>query len=139
MRNPLRWLLVGFFSWIHVAAASPEERGIEVRDPSAVKAGYVNFMGTLMAGAGLRFNNPYRLATPLGDSAESVSRTATYGDLGFGIVLGNPAKFLHGGALRVSFALEGVTTGCKSQPICISPLPADGVQRITPDARPRGS
>ncbi len=77
-------------------------------EPFATKPGYAQFFATTMAGAGLRFNNPYRLATPLGDDAESVSRTATYFDLGLAMTLGNPLGFQHGGALRTSVALEGV-------------------------------
>ncbi len=74
----------------------------------AQKGGYMQLFATSMVGSGLRFNNPYRLATPLGDSAESVSRTATYVDLGIAATLGNPLGFQHGLALRASIALEGV-------------------------------
>jgi hypothetical protein len=56
----------------------------------------------------LRFNNPYRLSTPLGSTAESVSRTAAYVDLGIAATLGNPVGFQHGLALRLTLAVEGV-------------------------------
>ena len=51
-------------------------------DPFASKPGYVQLFLTSFFGDGLRFNNPYRLATPLGDNAESLSRTAPYVDIG---------------------------------------------------------
>lgn len=68
----------------------------------------MHIFGTFGFGAGLRFNNPYRLSTPLGDSAESVSRTATYADFGAGFSVGSLRGFQHGMALRVSVATEGV-------------------------------
>ena len=67
---------------------------------------YAQLQATAFVGDGLRFNNPYRLATPLGSSAESVSRTAAYADVGIAAAFG--AAFAHGAALRASFALEGV-------------------------------
>lgn len=69
---------------------------------------YMRFVGTLLGGTGVRFNNPYRLATPLGDDAESVSRTAAYVDLGLAMLVGTPTKFQHGPAMRLSFAVEGI-------------------------------
>jgi hypothetical protein len=75
---------------------------------SRTKPGYVQLFATALVGDGLRFNNPYRLATPLGSTAESVSRTATYLDLGLAATIGAPLGFQHGIAFRVSLALEGV-------------------------------
>ena len=79
-------------------------------EPAAdqTKPGYVQLFGTALFGDGLRFNNPYRLATPLGATAESVSRTATYVDLGIAATLGSPLGFQHGLAVRASFATEGI-------------------------------
>jgi hypothetical protein len=74
----------------------------------ATKSGYAQVFATTFVGDGLRFNNPYRLATPLGSSAESVSRTAAYGDVGLAATLGAPSGLQHGLALRMSFAVEGV-------------------------------
>ena len=59
-------------------------------------------------GDGLRFNDPYRLSTVLGSSAEEVSRTASYVDLAATITLGDPRKLQPGFSLHVSLALEGV-------------------------------
>lgn len=77
-------------------------------DPFATKPGYAQIFATTFVGTGLRFNNPYRLATPLGDDAESVSRTASYVDLGLGATFGAPLGLQHGVALRTSAAVEGV-------------------------------
>lgn len=86
------------------ALATPVYRG----SPFDTKPGYLQVFATTYVGTGLRFNNPYRLATPLGDDAESLSRTATYGDVGFAMTFGNPLGVQHGAALRTSFAVEGV-------------------------------
>lgn len=77
-------------------------------DPFAVKPGYAQLFVSAMGGTGLRFNNPYRLATPLGTDAESVSRTAGYVDIGVAGTLGNPLGLQHGLALRNTVAVEGV-------------------------------
>jgi hypothetical protein len=76
--------------------------------PPVTRSGYAQLFATAFLGDGLRFNNPYRLATPLGSSAESVSRTAAYTEIGIAATLGAPAGLQHGAALRMSFALEGV-------------------------------
>lgn len=55
------------------------------------------------------FNNPYRLATQLGEDARSVSLTATYADLGLGLAFGPPDGLQHGAAVHASFALAGVS------------------------------
>jgi hypothetical protein len=96
-----------------VATAEPvrhSERAIE--GPSAPSgAGTaeapISALLALSFGRGLRFNNPYRLATPLGDSAESVSLAATYLDLG-GALLFGPGEFRQGMALGGSVALQGI-------------------------------
>ena len=77
-------------------------------DPFRVKPGYFQLFVTSFVGDGLRFNNPYRLATPLGGNAESVSRTAPYIDIGLAATFGNPLGLQHGAALRTSAALHGV-------------------------------
>jgi hypothetical protein len=64
---------------------------------------------TALVGDGLRFNNPYRLATVLGSSAQSLSRTASYADLGGAVAFGDPSQMAHGAAVRVSVALDGVS------------------------------
>jgi len=61
----------------------------------------------LSFGRGVRFNNPYRLSTPLGESAESVSLAAAYLDLG-GALLFGPGDFRHGASLSGAVALQGI-------------------------------
>jgi hypothetical protein len=78
------------------------------KDPFATRPGYGQVFATMYFGDGLRFNNPYRLATPLGGDAESVSRTAAYVDFGMGITFERPLALQHGMALRSSFSVEGV-------------------------------
>jgi hypothetical protein len=68
----------------------------------------IDVVATAYVGDGLRFNNPYRLATVLGSNAQSLSRTAGYVDVGGALFAGNPSRLAHGLALRVSVALEGV-------------------------------
>lgn len=79
--------------------------------PLAKKTPSAEIFATAFVGDGLRFNNPYRLATPLGSSAESVSRTAAYTDIGAAVTLGDPLGVQHGLALRMSIAMEGVHQG----------------------------
>lgn len=76
---------------------------------SEPKSGYFRMLGTLAFGRGLRFNNPYRLATQLGDEPESLSLTAPYIDLGAAVAFGSPDGIQHGGALHLSAALSGVS------------------------------
>jgi hypothetical protein len=88
--------------------ASATDAVDESHAPTDRKFGWFDFFGTAFVGDGLRFNNPYRLATVLGSTAESLSRTAAYTDLGGAILIGNPSVIAHGLVLRVSVALEGV-------------------------------
>jgi hypothetical protein len=81
------------------------------RSPTTRKPGWVDVFATGFVGDGIRFNNPYRLATVLGSDAQSLSRTASYADVGVAAVLGDPIGFAHGLALRMSIALEGVQQG----------------------------
>lgn len=62
---------------------------------------------SLAIGRGLRFNNPYRLATPLGGTAESVSLASTYLDIGAALLFGE-RHFRHGAALGGDVALQGI-------------------------------
>jgi hypothetical protein len=87
-----------------VARADEEES----HAPIETRGGWLDLSATAFVGDGLRFNNPYRLATILGSNAESLSRTAAYADVGATMMLGDPSKLAHGLALRTSVALEGV-------------------------------
>ena len=67
----------------------------------------IDLAATTFFGDGFRFNNPYRLASVLGSTAQSLSRTASYADVGGAISLGDPARLTQGMAVRVSISLEG--------------------------------
>jgi len=87
---------------------APRTARAERESPFATKSGYAQLVATVMGGTGLRFNNPYRLSTPLGGDAESVSRTPAFIDLGLAATfLGDPLGIQHGPSLRTTFALEG--------------------------------
>jgi hypothetical protein len=90
------------------ALAVTDAHAREKEEPFKTKDGYAQLFVSVMGGTGLRFNNPYRLPTPLGEDAESVSRTAGYLDIGLAGTLGNPLGFQHGFALRTTVAVEGV-------------------------------
>ncbi|MBK8257310.1 MAG: hypothetical protein IPK82_32130 [Polyangiaceae bacterium] len=64
---------------------------------------------TLFFGDGLRFNNPYRLKSQLGESAKTVSVTAPYVDFGIALAVGNAFGLKHGAALNLTTSLAGVS------------------------------
>src|SRR5258708_7212347 len=70
---------------------------------------YVRAFGTLGAGVGLRFNDPYRLQHQLGADAQGLSSTAPYFDLGIGATFGDPFGWQHGAVLRWDRSLSGVS------------------------------
>jgi hypothetical protein len=79
------------------------------KTPAAQRDGiYVHTFAELALGKGLRLNNPYRLATPIGDSPESLSWSAGYLDLGLGAAFGPPDALQHGGQVSLSVALDGI-------------------------------
>lgn len=84
-----------------------EARRLErLEHPSAT---YARFFGTFAAGKGLRFNNPYRLESQLGEEATSASLTAAYVDAGLNLTFGDPDGLQHGASVHVGGAVEGVT------------------------------
>ena len=91
------------------AARAPESLAQErYRTPIPGSESYWHGFGSLSLGKGLRFNNPYRLATPLGDTPESLSLTAAYYDLGLGFVRGPARGLAHGAVLHLSIAAQGI-------------------------------
>lgn len=86
------------------ALISAEARADDLADVSTSW----RLLGQAAVGAGLRFNNPYRLQTQLGSDARSLSLTSGYVDLGVAAALGQPNGAQHGAALRLSVALAGV-------------------------------
>jgi hypothetical protein len=90
-------------------AAGEAVRGSETSEGGGARRGRTSVSGLLSLGIGrgLRFNNPYRLAQPIGDTAESVSLAATYLDLGAAVLFG-PRAFRQGAALGGAVALQGI-------------------------------
>lgn len=69
---------------------------------------YAHFQAGAALGRGLRLNNPYRLATPLGERSDGLSLSATYADYFVAAALGGANGWQHGGAFGLSSALQGV-------------------------------
>jgi hypothetical protein len=101
MRCGARVLTFAILAWAAPARASDEPWGPR-------KPGWADLVLTAFAGDGIRFNNPYRLATVLGSQAQSLSRTASYADTGLALLFGDPSRLAFGAAIRASFAIEGV-------------------------------
>jgi hypothetical protein len=93
---------------IEVEGEPTEEDLRSFRKLSAEPGGYARVLITGAFGRGFRFNNPFRLETQLGKTERSLSLTAPYHDVGLGLLFGEPDGIQHGGALRLSIALEGV-------------------------------
>lgn len=106
MRSLFLLLLIGA-SWPSVARAEPAGNA-RYRTPIPGGDAYFHTFATLGLGKGLRFNNPYRLATPLGDDAQSLSWSATYVDVGLGAVRGPAYGLAHGAVLHLSIAAQGI-------------------------------
>jgi len=104
---------------------------------------YVHGFGEFMLGKGLRLNNPFRLATPVGDDSDGLSFTAYYLDLGLGAAFGPPAGLQHGGEVSLSIATDGIAQQVMSLSyVAIYPLSSQALFRgraglpivITPDS-----
>src|SRR5262249_19681578 len=67
-----------------------------------------HIFASALFGDGIRFNNPYRLRSELGQTARSLSLTQGFADLGAAFCLGRPDGIQHGASLRLSIALGGV-------------------------------
>jgi hypothetical protein len=115
-------LLLAATAWPSAARADLEDpfsepASVKPPEPDAPPApastprsqrGYQHWLGGLYLGRGLRFNNPYRLQTVLGDDAESLSLTATYLDLHLARTFSAPDGFEHGVAAHFSVAIHGI-------------------------------
>lgn len=89
-------------------ALSPSERAALFAKLSAPPKGYARFLGGIGLGAGVRFNNPYRLATQLGATGESLSTTAPYTMLTLAAAFGSADGLQHGAFASLSFAMTGI-------------------------------
>lgn len=87
---------------------SPTQRAALLKELSAPPRIDVRMLVGLGAGAGVRFNNPYRLATQLGVTGESLSATAPYMMFTGALVLGAADGVQHGAFLALSTALTGI-------------------------------
>lgn len=102
------------------AEPSPSDRdgpGEPIEDPAfkrlqkrleAPPTPYARVFLTGATGFGLRFNNPYRLATQLGDDAGTVSIPGPYLDFSANVALGPPDGAQHGASLHAGGTLTGV-------------------------------
>jgi hypothetical protein len=97
------WFLASF-----ARVCSARAEGPPVATGAAPPASTLHALAALSVGRGLRFNNPYRLEQPLGDTAESVSLSATYLDAGLGALFPVTAELEHGAALDALLALDGI-------------------------------
>lgn len=88
--------------------APPADEGPEASETPLPPRTAFHLFGGLAVGKGIRFNDPYRLQTELGDSAESLSLTASYLDAYAAATLNTRGKVSQGIALHASFALDGV-------------------------------
>ncbi len=92
-------LALGVLCWSSILAA-------QTKAP-APSASSLRGIASLSVGRGLRFNNPFRLQRPLGESAESVSLSATYLDLGAALLVSENG-FRQGVLVSGSVALQGI-------------------------------
>src|SRR5882672_6493014 len=97
--------------FVALGAVTPARASDGDRSLGEHKPWLLGVFATGFVGDGLRFNNPYRLATVLGADARSLSRTAAYADVGAAFVVGDPAALAHGLALRATFARDGRRRG----------------------------
>jgi hypothetical protein len=113
-RTAARSLILSCMLAPTVARAEPNALEMSPKDAAAFRAlsaspgGFGRLSGSLELGDGLRFNNPYRLATELGDGAQTVSRTSSYLDLAASYAYGPQRGLAHGFSLHLSLGLEGV-------------------------------
>lgn len=95
---------------VGVACASVLASLVSARDAAADERGpYVHLFGALTAGEALRFNNPYRLSTQLGQTGRSVSLAAPYVDFAGAALVGSPTFLHHGVHVHLSTALTGIS------------------------------
>lgn len=93
------WLLAVALG-VQAASGPPEQL--------TCKICYLHWIARSSLGAGLRFNNPFRLQTSLGEDNQSVSATSAYFDQLLGVFLGDPEGWQHGATVSWSTALSGV-------------------------------
>jgi hypothetical protein len=108
---------------------APDTRVAEPPDTPLRVGSTYHLFGGLAYGRALRFNNPYRLETELGSSAESVSLAAPYVDVRLGATFGGAGVVSHGVVVHGSFALSGVPQEVVSPSyvVLVRPSPRFGI------------
>lgn len=121
-------MLAGGVLLVCMEAAAASAEGARAQAGGATPKGYAHGFGSLTFGRGLRFNNPYRLRTVLGDDAESLSLTANFLDIGLGASFGDPHGWRHGAVGHLSIALDGIRQEVASASyLLLSPIGRDGI------------
>ncbi len=92
----------------HAAEGKPSLRVAPPEELDRTIDGTLELFTALSLGRGVRFNNPYRLATVLGSDAASLSLTAPYVDASAAAVYGTINGLRHGAQLHLGGAIEGV-------------------------------
>lgn len=88
---------------------SPRERAALLEQLAAPRGRTAHVLVGLGAGAGIRFNNPYRLATQFGATGESLSAPPPYTMLTTAFTFGAPDGFQQGAFASLSVGLLGVS------------------------------
>lgn len=94
--------------WWGALVAAGVVLGESERADAQERGPYVHLLGGVSVGSSLRFNNPFRLEQPLGETSESVSLAAAYLDVAGAALLGLPWGAQHGLWLHGSWALQGI-------------------------------
>jgi hypothetical protein len=102
---------IALFAGVAPGSARAEEKPPSaslIKRMEAEPGFYARVFGTFSVGKGVRFSNPYRLSTVLGDDAASASLTATYLDIAGTMAFGSPNGIQQGASLHVGTSVEGV-------------------------------
>jgi hypothetical protein len=119
------WLGVVVLAWLAPQPARAEQTEAEQAEANAAtettlseretralkrldapRGASARFFGSVAAGTGFRFNNPYRLSTQLGAEATSLSLVDPYLDFAASIVYGHGLQ--HGASLHLGAPVTGV-------------------------------
>jgi hypothetical protein len=109
-------LSVGLATAAALFVVAPANARAEEKPPSAAlikrmeaaPGFYARAFGTFSVGKGVRFSNPYRLSTVLGEDAQSASLTSTYLDIAGTMAFGSPNGIQQGASIHVGSSVDGV-------------------------------
>jgi hypothetical protein len=94
---------------LYFGAASAQAEPMDSSPSQCAGVCYLRSQVDVGLGKGVRFNNPFRLQTQLGSTAESLSLSAAYLDLRAMAQTGNPFGWHYGVAVSASLAVEGIS------------------------------